>query len=212
VWLAIVGAAFMVMFSKGGYEAMLALVVVALLTAPRWRLPVLGALVAAAAITTQVPLLMQRLSTVPWSLQGREAIFGSTLDMIRSHPIFGVGLGGYTYLFRGVTPEIYPHDVWLTFWVETGLLGVVSFAVIFFMLQWMGWRAWPTVEQVNRAWLWGGLGGLVLWFFHGVVDSPYWKNDMAVEFWIMAALVFTAAVGVRKAAPAAPALRSPVPL
>ena len=31
-----------------------------------------------------------------------------------------------------------------------------------------------------------------MWFVHGVVDSPYWKNDMSVEFWILVALVLVA--------------------
>lgn len=209
VWLAVAGSAFLVMFSKGGYLAITALVLVAILTAPRWRLPLIGALVAAAVVATQIPLVMQRLATIPPSINGREAIFGATIDMIRSHPIFGLGIGGFTYQFRGVTPEIYPHNVWLTFWVETGLLGVAAFAVIFLMLQWKGWRAWPSVEPSQRSWLWGALGGMVLWFVHGLVDSPYWKNDMSVEFWIMAALIFT--VAAKQASGQRPARRAGFP-
>jgi len=32
-----------------------------------------------------------------------------------------------------------------------------------------------------------------MWTIHGLVDSPYWKNDMSVEFWILAALVVVSA-------------------
>jgi O-antigen ligase len=176
------------MFSKGSYVALLALVVIVLLTAPRWRLPIVGALVVAAVAATQIPLLMARLSTIPPSLNGRQAIFGATLGMIRDHPLFGLGLGGFSYQFRGTTPEIYPHDIWLTFWVELGLLGVVAFAVILLGLLWRGWRAWPSAHGWNRPLLWGVLTALVLWTVHGFVDSPYWKNDMSVEFWTLAAL------------------------
>jgi hypothetical protein len=28
-----------------------------------------------------------------------------------------------------------------------------------------------------------------MWTVHGIVDSPYWKNDMSVEFWMLAALI-----------------------
>ena len=51
-WLAITGPALVVMFSKGSYLAVCALVVVVLLTAPRWRLPLLAALVVTAAAAT----------------------------------------------------------------------------------------------------------------------------------------------------------------
>ena len=187
-WLAITGSALLVMFSKGSYAALLALVIIVLLTAPRWRLPILGALVVAVVAATQIQLLMARLSTIQPSLNGRQAIFGAALGMIRDHPLFGLGLGGFSYQFRGTTPEIYPHDMWLTFWVEIGLLGVVAFAVILFGLLWRGWRAWPAARGWGRPLLWGVLTALVVWTVHGFVDSPYWKNDMSVEFWTLAAL------------------------
>ena len=188
LWLAVSGAGLAVMFSKGSWAALLGLVLLVVITAPRWRLPVLGALVAAAVIATQIPLVMQRLSTIPPSLNGRQELFGAALGMIRDHPIFGLGLGGFSFQFRGTSPEIYPHDIWLTFWVELGILGVIAFAVILFGLLWRGWRAWPGLADAYRPALWGGLAALVLWTIHGVVDSPYWKNDMSVEFWMLAAI------------------------
>ena len=197
VWLAFVGSALVATFSKGSYAALLVLAVITLLTVRRWRLPLLGALAAGAVIATQIPLLYARLATTFPSINGRQEIFRASIDMIRAHPLFGVGLGGYTYLFRGVTPEIFPHNIWLTFWVEIGLLGLVAFAVIFFMLQWTGWRAWSGLPDIHRAEVWGVLGGLALWFTHGLVDSPYWKNDMSAEFWIIAALLLSTLTAAR---------------
>ncbi|TMB93655.1 MAG: hypothetical protein E6J40_14820 [Chloroflexi bacterium] len=119
--------------------------------------------------------------------------------MIRANPIFGVGLGGYSFQFRGSVPEVYPHDIWLTFWVEVGLLGVIAFAATLAILLWRGARAWRRVQGFERAVLWGALAALVMWIVHGVVDSPYWKNDMSVEFWMLAALII---VCMRVATPA----------
>jgi hypothetical protein len=48
--------------------------------------------------------------------------------------------------------------------------------------------------------LWGALAALVMWAVHGVVDSPYWKNDMSVEFWMLAALII---ICIRTATPVA---------
>ena len=44
----------------------------------------------------------------------------------------------------------------------------------------------PHVQGFYRPLLWGALGALILWGVHGLVDSPYWKNDMSLEFWIIA--------------------------
>lgn len=206
VWLALTGAALVTSFSKGTYMALAVLVLVVVVTVPRWRWFVSVAFAASLVVATQVPLLMARLATVASSLNGRQLLFGQTVDLIRSHPIFGVGLGGYTMLFRGVTPEIYPHDVWLTFWVETGIVGVVAFAVILLGLLWRGWRAWPSTAGFERVALWGALGAFVLWLVHGFVDSPYWKNDFSAEFWILAAIVVVVlrSVGSRPSTQEAP--------
>jgi O-antigen ligase len=188
-WFAVVGAALLATFSKGGYLAVAVLALVAVLSVRRWGALLLAGAIAAALLISQIPLVAQRLGTIPISFMGRLEIYQATIQMLHNSPIFGVGLGGYSYQFRGQTPEIYPHDIWLTFWVEIGLLGVISFAVILFWLLWRGWRAWSRMRDFYRPALWGALAALVMWTVHGIVDSPYWKNDMSVEFWVLAALV-----------------------
>jgi putative inorganic carbon (HCO3(-)) transporter len=188
-WFAVVGAALLATFSKGGYLAVGALALMAVLSVRRWGALLLAGAVASALLIAQIPLVAQRLGTIPISIGGRLEIYRATLQMIRNSPIFGVGLGGYSYQFRGEVPEIYPHDIWLTFWVEIGLLGLIAFAVILFWLLWRGWRAWPRMQDFYRPALWGSLGSLVMWIVHGLVDSPYWKNDMSVEFWTLSALI-----------------------
>ena len=187
-WAVLTGAALLVSFSKGAFVAMIVLAGVVVITVPRWRWAVGAGVVAAAVIATQVPLMMARLATVLISFNGRQELFGATTAMLRTSPLLGVGLGGYKYNFHGVTPEIYPHLMWLTFWVEIGIVGMLAFGVIFFLLLWQGWRAWPRTSGFERVVLWGALGGLMLWLVHGFVDSPYWKNDMSVEFWILASI------------------------
>jgi O-antigen ligase len=187
-WLAVVGTSLLFTFSKGSYLALAALAVMAVVSAPRWRVPLLIGLVVAAIAVTQIPLVAYRLAIAYGSIAGRQEIFSATLGMLRNSPVFGVGLGGFTYQFRGTTPEVYPHDIWLTFWVELGLLGVLTFAVILFSLLWRGLRSLSQTEGFYRAALWGVVGAFVMWTVHGIVDSPYWKNDMSVEFWILAAI------------------------
>ena len=195
-WMAFLLPALALTLSRGAYFAIAVLVAVAVISnRRRLRIAVgvaVGAVVAV-VLLSQVPLVQRRfagqfdLGNSQGTIRGRLSIFTDTLSGLRDHPIFGVGLGGYHYLFRGKIPEIYPHDVWLTFWVELGLLGLIAFAAIYFGLLYRGWRAMPHVQGFYRPLLWGALGALILWGVHGLVDSPYWKNDMSVEFWIIAA-------------------------
>jgi putative inorganic carbon (HCO3(-)) transporter len=190
VWLLITGLALLLSFSKGSWMALCVVGVVTVLSVARWRVRIalLAALVAAAVVISQVPLIAERLSTTTDAIKGRFQIYGAAMQTLADHPIFGLGIGGYSFKFNHVSPEPYPHDIWLTFWVEIGIVGVVAFGMIFFGLLARGWRAWPRVQGFEKAALWGVLGALVLWTVHGHVDSPYWKNDMSVEFWILAAI------------------------
>jgi putative inorganic carbon (HCO3(-)) transporter len=196
-WALILAVAFVLTFSRGGY---LALAIFGVLTVikvrPDLRRPLLivGIVAAAAVLLTVVvasttPLMKTRFSYVAlnYTLQTRAAIFTATLGIIAAHPILGVGLGSYVYNLHGF-PEIYPHDVYMTFWVELGVLGLLAFLYVFVRLGVSAWRALSLARGFEKALLWGVVGTVVTWALHGIVDSPYWKNDMAVEFWLVVAI------------------------
>ena len=113
--------------------------------------------------------------------------------MLSQRPIFGAGISGFPVRVAPFRPpkaaiHLYPHDIWLTTWSEIGLLGVIVFGVIFFGLLWQGARSLAAAHDIYRPILWGVVGALVLYTVHGLFDSPYWKNDLSVEFWMIAAL------------------------
>jgi O-antigen ligase len=203
-WLAITGAALLLTLSKGSYLALLVLGVVVVMGFRRERWPLLAGLVVGALLVSRVPLIAERIATWENSLVGRFQIYGAAIRVLEKNPILGSGLGGFDYTFRKVASQPYPHNIWLTFWVELGLLGLIAFAVIFFGLLWRGWRAWPKTEGFYRVALWGVLGSLVMWGVHGLVDSPYWKNDMSAEFWLLAAIEVAVIASLRPALRPAP--------
>ena len=200
-WLSITGLALLLTLSKGSFLALLVLGVVVILRMRRWMLPLLAGLVVVAFLVSRVPLIAQRIATSENSLVGRFQIYGAAIRVLKQNPILGLGLGGFDYTFRKHASQPYPHDVWLTFWVEIGLLGLIAFAVIFFGLVWRGWRALPQTEGFYRVAMWGVMGSLVLWGIHGLVDSPYWKNDMSVEFWVVAAIELAAIGSIARSKP-----------
>lgn len=200
-WGGVVLVALILTISRAMFLALAVYVVFAAIAlVGRYRKQLLVAVAAAAAIFIAVivigantPLVVYRLSPLALlnTSEGRYVLWEVTLQMMAKHPIFGLGLGGFRYVFHGF-PEIYPHDLWLTFWVELGLLGLLAFAYIFFWLLVSGWRGLHRTEGFDRLLVWGALGAFVLWGVHGLFDSPYWKNDMSVEFWIVAAVQLAA--------------------
>jgi putative inorganic carbon (HCO3(-)) transporter len=129
------------------------------------------------------------------SLDQRVRLWKSTLRMLQDHPIFGTGLSGFSRTidaYRGVSGYtdqlIYPHNILLNFWTETGLLGLAAFAWIFVQAARLTWRGWRAGTAAWRPLQLGVLLALVGIVVHGLVDVPYFKNDLSLEFWVLLGL------------------------
>ncbi|HKN51841.1 MAG TPA: hypothetical protein VJX66_05030, partial [Amycolatopsis sp.] len=55
-----------------------------------------------------------------------------------------------------------------------------------------GWRGFASARGFAKALLWGTSAAFVAIAVHGTFDTPYFKNDLSVEFWIIAALELAA--------------------
>jgi O-antigen ligase len=190
-------------FSRGGYLALAAVAVGLALSHRRRALLLAGGLVGAVALYL-VPAIGRRvraevdLNNGANTLVGRFHLWAAALRMLRDHPIFGAGLSGYS---TAVGPYwnpthadrfSYPHNIVLNAWTETGVLGVASFAWILVAGFRASWRGWRRAEGGWRAVQLGVLLALVAVVVHGLVDVPYWKNDLSLEFWTLMALAFAA--------------------
>jgi O-antigen ligase len=101
------------------------------------------------------------------------------------------------YRTRNLHPEPYAHNIFLTTWSEVGLIGMIAFAVILFGLMWRAWRSVDSARD-TRPLLWGLFAAWVVFVVHGLVDSPYWKNDLSLEFWILAGLEVVAIAAIQR--------------
>jgi putative inorganic carbon (hco3(-)) transporter len=206
--LALVFVAVVSTLSRASYlgMAVLAVVLVLSLQSTRRRIWAIAGIATVGLLTLEVPFVFARLLNLARSVVNRTSLWHEALEMLSQRPIFGAGIGGFATRVAPFRPRnqqvhIYPHDVWLTTWSEIGILGVVAFALIFFSLLWRGIRALPRATDVWRPVLWGAVGALVLYLVHGLFDSPYWKNDLSVEFWLLAALQIVAMRATRTATP-----------
>ena len=198
-------------FSRGGYLA-LGAVVIALALSHRRRLIIVGAGVVVAAGLMIVPSIRHRVLTEldftngSNTLVGRFHLWSVALQMLRDHPIFGAGLSGFATVIgpywnpTNADRFTYPHNIVLNSWTETGVLGVVAFAWILVVGFRSGWRGWRSSSAPWRAVHLGVLVALVAVVAHGLVDVPYWKNDLSLELWALLSLTL-AATALHGAAP-----------
>lgn len=123
----------------------------------------------------------------------RLQLWQSTLAMIRDHPILGVGLDNFLYLYqqRYILPSAlaeanlsHPHNFVLHFWLQLGVIGLAA-------VLWLIGAAFAAAhrlynhsdDRLTRAIAIGAAGSLVDFVVHGLIDNSYFLPDLAVVFW-----------------------------
>ena len=141
-------------------------------------------------IPTTKPSLNPELNLQSNSLDIRLNQWQETAGMLQDNFIFGLGIAGYQcglaayHQTQWLEIYLYPHNIFLNFWTELGLFGVIVFLLMLMSIACLlkdifdkhSYWAWP----LSMMWL--------TWFVHGLVDVPYFKNDLSILFFIMLGL------------------------
>jgi len=111
----------------------------------------------------------------------RFEIYRTTWHLIEKNWLWGIGPGLYQANYQTTAPEVlghapmewnipHPHNLYFAFWLNAGLLGLL--ALLGFV--WLAHRqfTYPMLA------FWGIL-------LHGFFDTPFWKNDLAMIFWLI---------------------------
>lgn len=122
------------------------------------------------------------------SFHSRLMIWNTATEIIKDNPIFGIGPGTFqeTYLsyaerfdepyLEWAVPQ--PHNIFLAFYIQTGLIGLMGFIII------LVWFFRCNLKCKNSIFV--ILISLMLYtLVHGLVDTTYWKNDLALVFWLI---------------------------
>ena len=87
---------------------------------------------------------------------------------------------------------LYPHNIFLNFWSEIGLLGAIIFIWLMLKAALIAYQSFKYLNQENSSEKYLALGlmsSLICIFVHGLVDVPYFKNDLAVMSWVFIAFI-----------------------
>lgn len=165
------------------------------------RRQVLGGLAALLVLLLLLPTTRSMLVNI-LSLHGdvstdvRTVLWQGTVSLLRAHPLLGAGLGGFPSLYdeyrlaQHTELPLYPHMIVFNFWVELGVAGLLVMTWIFLRALRSGIKvvcssASPFWQSIAL----GGLASFITIIVHGLVDVPYFKNDLAVAFWVLVALL-----------------------
>lgn len=128
----------------------------------------------------------------------RVAVWTSAVQMIRDHPLLGVGLDNFLYEYpKYILPEAWrepnlshPHNVLLDFWVRLGVGGVALAAwmiAAFYLTAWRRFRDAAASPYV-RALMLGLMASMADFLGHGLIDAAYFVMDLAYVFMLTLAL------------------------
>jgi O-antigen ligase len=132
--------------------------------------------------------------------KNRLALWSFSWDYATASPyqfVFGAGLRQFHqkvqapalhFNFTKMEKLIYPHTTLFNFWMETGLLGALSFIGLTAYQMYLSLKTWEKNIDLGSVMV----GMVVAMVVQGLVDVPYFKNDLAVVWWGLFAILVCA--------------------
>lgn len=191
-------------FSRGAFLGLAAGVALLLILRRSYRwLVLLGAAGASLAIIAWL-LFPDRIADVGGSgaEPTRFGIWRASWEMVKAHPLFGVGPDQFLYQYArrflepAGWPERYtshPHNMVLDAWLRLGVLGLATFATLAAAMLWWVMRWVRPIRQ--DIWSLGAVAALVAAGVHGMVDQAFFLADLATFTWLFVILLVTVPTG-----------------
>jgi O-antigen ligase len=119
-------------------------------------------------------------------------------QMLRDHPMFGIGLDQFLNQYQGpyfdpshATGMLisHPHNLILDCWLSLGIIGLLVAGWLAGRIVAGGMTLLRSTDARSRALAGGVLAGLVAMLVHGLIDNSYFLQDLALIFWLFCALL-----------------------
>ena len=187
--------------SFGGWFSLLGAIIFLLIFIPRVTIKKTLSLIVLLIIITSLTFYAHQRSFSHYdnfwqvnSLQTRYKIWANSLKILARNPILGVGLADFKQEYQNyidILPHeerpveqqvLRPHNLYLDFWLETGIMGLVAF--LWLILIFYQQNLSDYLKKQNLLILPASAAMMAI-LLHGLVDTPYFKNDLSLLFWFL---------------------------
>jgi len=127
-----------------------------------------------------------------FSGSGRMKYWQEAINMIKDYPVFGVGLNTYSIVGRGykINWGGYPHNCYLQMAVEIGIVGLLSFLWIIFVIF---RNSLKNLKIMNDPFLQlallGALAGYYGFLVHSFFDTNFYSVQLGSLLWLVMGII-----------------------
>lgn len=196
----------LVLQARGAWFALLGSMAIGAALWRRWFVPVIFVLLLGALYVNQQMGGAETLSSMIFgkigtptggTLEERVALWSQAVELIRAHPLTGIGMGGYPYVapyappYSAEAPGLiapHAHNVFLQVALDTGLIGLVGYVGVMGLAFVSAWRArtFGPASPLPLAIL-ISLAAIVL---HSAGESVFWNLKAQWLLWFLYGVAF----------------------
>lgn len=182
-------SAFLLTYSRGAFYALIFSLMINLILAKRFRM-VLAAAAGIGLLVMAVPSLrynfVQTIARNDITITERGGYWDVALNMIKAHPVTGVGLNTYHSRFPEFvtdpgTRQAYAHNCYLQMAAEIGVPGMLAFVTA---LLFMFWRSLDPPPESDLGFILALRIALAAFLIQSAFDTNLYALQTASLFWI----------------------------
>ncbi|MFH1202016.1 MAG: O-antigen ligase family protein [Candidatus Omnitrophota bacterium] len=108
----------------------------------------------------------------------RMTYWKQSLEILKLHPIVGIGLGNFE-----IPRSFFAHNSYLQLWIETGILGFLSF--LWFILDYL-WQALKRIRKnPQNYFLTAAFVSIIVFLIHNILDFSFFIPEVALTWWVI---------------------------
>lgn len=129
----------------------------------------------------------------------RTLLWTSSLNMVKDHPFFGVGLGAFAEQYHGkyILPEAkepnlaHAHNNFMNMMAENGLIGLSGFCIMFGYFIYYSWQSWKKSRNIYALMAFGATLGFLS---HGLTEYNFASAGSITLYWMLFGLCIKASI------------------
>ncbi|MBA4336656.1 hypothetical protein C0416_02675 [bacterium] len=144
------------------------------------------------------------------SIGTRLEIWEVGAKLVIQSPLLGAGLGEYENAYTQRATELlghapyepirlHSHNLYMETWINAGIIGITAFLWIVVLAFVHAKKTAILLSAESRQIMVAASMMLVYILLHGFIDIPFWKNDLALLFWMIMAVLFSFPVSSKRA-------------